>query len=101
LAFAASQVLTLTVLRRSGAAWVEALAICGAQSFLQAGFTDQAYVWGARSDALLFLLAQAALLPAIARPTLIGAIAIGALGGVAMNLKIHGALYVFPAFVYC
>ena len=71
------------------------------QCVVLAGFTDQAYVSGVRSDALLFLAAQAAVLAATSTPTMLTAAALGLLGGVCADLKIHGVLYILPAFVYC
>jgi hypothetical protein len=61
-AFITSPILSFAVLRRSGATVAEALAITGAQCVVQAKFTNQAYVFGVRSDALLFLVAQTAIL---------------------------------------
>ena len=101
LAFAITQVLSLVALRRTGASVGEAVTMTGAQCVLSAAFTDQAYVFGVRSDVLIFLIAQVAVLVAIARPTLLGIAIVGLLGGLEMNLKIHGALYVFPAFIWC
>jgi hypothetical protein len=66
-----------------------------------AGFTDQGFVSGVRSDALLLLAAQAAVLIATYAPTMLSAGALGLLGGICANLKIHGGLYILPAFVYC
>jgi hypothetical protein len=99
-AFALSQVLSFATLRRTGASATEALTMTGVQCVVQAGFTDQGFVSGVRSDALVFLGAQAALLVATTAPTMLTAGAFGVLGGLCTNLKIHGALYVLPAFVY-
>lgn len=99
-AFALSQVFSFVTLRRSGAGVAEALAMTGVQCLVQAGFTDQGFVSGVRSDALLFLGAQTSLLVATATPTMLTAGALGLLGGICANLKIHGALYILPAFVY-
>jgi hypothetical protein len=99
-AFALSQVLSFLTLRRSGAGVAEALTMTGVQCVVLAGFTDQGYVSGVRSDALLFLAAQTAVLVATARPTMITAGALGLLGGFCANLKIHGGLYILPVFVY-
>ena len=101
LAFAAAHVLSYLTIRRTGAGLVEALAITGTQCVLLAAFTEQAYVWGVRSDAFLFLIAQTALLVAIARPSVMTAVMLGFLGGIAVNLRADGGPYVFPAFVYC
>ena len=100
-AFALSQVLSFVTLRRSGAGVGEALTMAGVQCLVLAGFTDQGYVSGVRSDALLFLAAQAAILLATSPPTILTAGALGLLGGICVNFKIHGALYILPAFVYC
>ena len=72
----------------------------GVQCVVPAGFTDQAYVSGMRSDALLLLAAQTAVLVAPAAPTVVTAGVLGLLGGICVNLKIHGALFILPAFVY-
>ena len=100
-AFTLSQALSFVTLRRTGAGVAEALTMTAVQCVVQAGFTDQAYVSGVRSDALLFLVAQTAVLAATAAPTMLTAAAIGLLGGISADLKLHGALYVLPAFVYC
>jgi hypothetical protein len=99
-AFAAAQIVSFVVLRRSGARAGEALLITAAQCAVQSGFTIQGYAGGARSDALLFLAAQTAMLPAISRPRLGNALAIGLFAGIIANLKIHLGLCVLPAFVY-
>ena len=98
--FALSQVLSFLTLRRSGAGVAEALTMTGVQCVVLAGFTDQGYVSGVRSDALLFLAAQTAVLVATSGPTMVAAAALGLLGGFCANLKIHGALYILPVFVY-
>jgi hypothetical protein len=100
MAFALSQVLSFVTLRRAGASVAEALTMTGVQCVVLAGFTDQGYVSGVRSDALLFLAAQTAVLVAPSAPTVVTAGVLGLLGGMCVNLKIHGALYVLPAFVY-
>jgi hypothetical protein len=100
MAFALSQVLSFVTLRRAGASVAEALTMTGVQCIVQAGFTDQGYVSGVRSDALLVLAAQTAVLVGTAAPTMLTAGALGLLGGICANLKIHGALYILPAFVY-
>jgi len=99
-AFALSQILSFVILRRAGARVAEALTMTGMQCLVQAGFTDQGFVSGVRSDALLFLGAQTALLAATAAPTLLTAAVLGLLAGICANLKIHGILYVLPAFVF-
>jgi hypothetical protein len=99
-AFALSQVLSFATLRRAGAGGGEALALTAVQCVVLAGFTDQGFVSGVRSDALLFLAAQAAVLAGTSAPTLQKAAWLGLIGGLAANLKIHGALYVLPTFVY-
>jgi uncharacterized membrane protein YccF (DUF307 family) len=99
-AFALSQLLSFATLWRAGLRVVEALMMTSVQCVLQAGFTDQAHVSGVRSDALLFLAAQTAVLAATYAPSMLMAGALGLLGGVAANLKIHGALYILPAFAY-
>jgi hypothetical protein len=99
-AFAGSQVLSFVTLRRTGAGAAEALTMTAVQCVVLAGFTDQAYVSGVRSDALLFLAAQAAILAATSTPTVLTAAALGLLGGVCADLKLHGFLYILPAFVY-
>ena len=99
-AFALSQVLSFVTLRRSGASVAEALTMTGVQCAVLAGFTDQGVAWGVRSDALLFLGAQTAVLIATSAPTILMAGALGLLGGLCVNLKIHAALYILPAFVY-
>ena len=48
----------------------------------------------------MFLAAQTAVLIATYAPTMVTAGALGLLGGICVNLKIHGGLYVLPAFVY-
>jgi len=98
--FVLSQVLSFVTLRRSGAGAAEALTITGVQCLVLAGFTDQGFVSGVRSDALLFLASQTAVLVATSAPNMLTAGVLGALGGVCVNLKIHGGLYVLPAFVY-
>jgi len=100
-AFALSQVLSFATLRRSGAGVAEALTMTGVQCLVLGGFTDQGFVSGVRSDALLFLAAQTGVLAATAAPTMLTAGALGLLGGICVNIKIHGALYILPAFVYC
>ena len=100
-AFTLSQVLSFATLRRTGAGVAEALVMTGVQCVVLAGFTDQAYVFGVRSDALLFLMAQTAVLAATSAPTMLTAAALGLLGGICADLKLHGALYILPAFVYC
>jgi hypothetical protein len=100
-AFALSQVLSFETLRRSGARAAEALTMTGVQSIVLAGFTDQGYVSGVRSDALLLLASQTAVLVATSAPTMLTAGALGLLAGTCANLKIHGGLYILPAFVYC
>ncbi len=100
-AFALSQVLSFITLRRSGASVAEALTMTGVQCVALAGFTDQGYVSGMRSDVLLFLGAQTAVLVGTSAPTLLTAGALGLLGGICTNFKIHGGFYILPAFVYC
>jgi hypothetical protein len=99
-AFTLSQVLSVVTLRRSGAGVAEALTMTGVQCLVLAGFTDQGFVSGVRSDALLFLAAQTAVLVATSAPTMLTAGALGLLGGICANLKIHGGLYILPVFVY-
>jgi hypothetical protein len=99
-AFAVSQVLSFVALWRTGAGAAEALAMTAVQCVVLAGFTDQAYVSGVRSDVLLFLAAQAAILAATSTPTVLTAAALGLLGGACADLKLHGVLYILPAFVY-
>ena len=98
-AFTLSQVLSFVTLRRSGASVTEALTMTGVQCLVLAGFTDQGYVSGVRSDALLFFAAQTAVLVATFAPTMLTAGGLGLLGGICVNLKIHGALYILPALV--
>ena len=100
IAFALSQVLSFVTLRRLGAGAAEAVTMTGVQCVVLAGFTDQGVAWGVRSDALLFLGAQTAVLVATSAPTIFTAAALGLLGGWCVNLKIHAALYILPAFVY-
>jgi hypothetical protein len=100
-AFALSQVLSFVTLWRTGASLAEALTMTGGQCLVLAGFTDQGVAFGVRSDALLFLAAQTAVLAATYAPTMLTAGALGLLGGICANLKIPGALYILPAFVYC
>jgi hypothetical protein len=99
-AFALSQILCFVTLRRIGAGVAEALTMTGVQCVVLAGFTDQGVAWGVRSDALLFLGAQTAVLVATSASTILTAGALGLLGGLCVNLKIHAALYILPAFVY-
>ena len=99
-AFALSQILSFVTLRRTGAGVAEALTMTGVQCVVLAGFTDQAYASGMRSDALLLLAAQTAVLVAPAAPTVVTAGVLGLLGGICVSLKIHGALFILPAFVY-
>ena len=99
-AFAVSQVLSYITLRRSGAGVAAALTMTAAQCVVLAGFTDQGYVSGVRADALLFLASQTAVLIGTSRPTMLSVGALGLLGGICVNLKIHGALYIIPALVY-
>src|SRR5262249_17343886 len=94
------QILSFLTLRGAGAGVAEALAMTGVQCVVQAGFSDQGFAFGVRSDALLFLAAQAAVLVATSSPTMLTAVALGLLGGICVNLKIHGGLYILPAFVY-
>src|SRR5262249_54579676 len=98
--FALSQVLSFVTLRRSGAGVVEGLTLTGVQCLVLAGFTDQGYVSGVRADALLLLASQTAVLVATCAPTMLTASSLGLLGGICVNLKIHGGLYVLPVFVY-
>jgi len=100
LGFVLSQVLSFMTLRRSGAAVVEALAMTGVQCLVLAGFTDQGFVSGVRADVLLFLASQTAVLIATSAPTTLTAGGLGLLGGVCVNLKVHGGIYILPAFVY-
>ena len=100
-AFVLSQVLSFVTLRRSGADEAEALTLTGVQCVVLAGFTDQGFVSGIRSDSLLFLAAQTAVLVGTFAPTMLTASALGLLGGICANFKIHGGLYVLPAFAYC
>lgn len=100
MAFGLCQLLSFVLLRRSGASVTEALLITAAQCAIQAGFTSQGYAGGVRSDALIFLAAEAALLAATASVGMINAAVIGLLGGLLVNLKLHGGLYVLPAFTY-
>jgi hypothetical protein len=99
-AFALSQVMSFATLRRAGAGAGEALAMTAVQCVVLAGFTDQGFVFGARSDALLFLAAQTAVFAGTSAPTLPMAAVLGLIGGLVANLKLHGALYVLPMFVY-
>jgi hypothetical protein len=100
IAFALSQVLSFVTVRRSGAGVAEALTMTGVQCLVLAGFTDQGYVSGVRSDALLFLASQTAVFVATSAPTMLTAGALGLLAGICANLKIHGGLYILPALVY-
>ena len=100
IAFTLSQVLSFVTLWRMGAGATEALAMTGVQCLVLAGFRDQGYVSGVRPDAFLFLAAQTAVLIATYAPTIVTAGALGLLGGICVNFKIHGGLYVLPAFVY-
>jgi hypothetical protein len=100
MAYVLSQILCFVTLRRTGAGVVAALAMTGVQCAILAGFTDQGYVSGVRSDALLLLGAQTGVLVATYSPTILTAAVLGLLGGICANLKIHGALYILPAFVY-
>jgi hypothetical protein len=90
---AASKILGLTAFTLSQ--------VTGVQCVVLAGFTDQGVAFGVRSDPLLFLGSQTAVLVATFAPTMGTAVALGLLGGICANLKIHGALYILPAFVYC
>jgi hypothetical protein len=99
-AFALSQVLSFVTLRRSGSGVGEALTMTGVQCLMLAGFTDQGMAFGVRSDPLLFLASQTAVLVATSAPRILTAGALGLLGGLCVNLKIHGAFYILPAFVY-
>jgi hypothetical protein len=99
-AFFLSQVLSFVTLRRTGAGVAEALTMTGVQCLVLAGFTDQGFVSGVRSDALLFIAAQTAVLVATSAPTMLTAGALGLLGGICANLKIHGGFYILPGFVY-
>ena len=99
-AFVATPILSFVMLRRSGAKIVEAMAITAAQCFVQAGFDNEAYAYGARADVFLMLTAQGAMFAATCRPTIANAIILGLLAGLESNLKIHGVLYVLPAAVY-
>jgi len=100
-AFALSQVLSFVTLRRSGAGVTEALTLTGAQCVVLAGFTDQGFVSGVRSDALVFLASQTAVLVATSAPTMFTAGALGLLGGICANIKMDSALSILPVFVYC
>jgi hypothetical protein len=100
-AFVLSQVLSFLTLRRTGAGVAGALTMTGVQCFVLAGFADQGVAFGVRSDPLLFLASQTAVLLATYTPTVLTAGALGLLGGICANFKLHGALYVLPAFVYC
>ncbi len=100
-AFALSQFLSFVTLRRTGAGVAEALTMTSVQCVVLAGFTDQGFAFGVRSDALLFLAAQTAVLTATSAPTLLTAGALGLLGGICTNFKIHGGFYILPAFVFC
>jgi len=100
-AFALSQVLSFLTLRRTGSSVAAALTMTGAQCVVLAGFTDQGTPFGVRSDPLLFLASQTAVLVATFAPTMRTAVTLGLLGGICANLKIHGVLFILPAFVYC
>jgi hypothetical protein len=100
-AFVAAPILLYAALRRSGAGIAEALAVAVAPWLVQAGFGDQAYSFGARADPFLFLIGAGAVAVATSGPTARSAALLGVLGGLAMNLKIHGALYVLPMVAYC
>jgi hypothetical protein len=97
--FFLSQVLSFATLR-APVSVCAALTMTGMQCVLQAGFTDQAYVSEVRSDALLFLVAEAAVLNATCAPSVLNARALGLLRGISTDLKIHGALYIIPAFAH-
>jgi hypothetical protein len=99
-AFTLSQPLCFVTLRRTGAGVSEALTMTGVQCVVQAGFTDQGFVSGVRSDALLFLASQTAVLIATSAPTMLTAGALGLLGGLCLNLKVDSALSILPVFVY-
>ncbi len=99
-AFVASPILSFFVLRRRGATVAEALAITSVQCTVQADFNNQAIVFGVRADPLLFIFAQTAILVATSVPSVLGSAALGLLGGISAGLKIHGMLYIFPAFIY-
>jgi len=101
MAFALSQFLSFVTLRRAGAGVAAALTMTSVQCVVQAGFTDQGFIFGVRSDALLFLAAQTAVLTATSAPTMLTAGALGLLGGLCVNFKLHGGFYILPAFVYC
>ncbi len=66
---------------------------------MQADFNNQAIVFGVRADPLLFLFAQTAIVVATSVPSVLGAAALGLLGGISAGLKIHGMVYIFPAFI--
>ena len=99
-AFVSAQILAFIIFRRSGATAMEALTIAGAQCVVQSAFNEQGLSFGVRSDPLLFLASEFSVLAAISRPTNVNAALLGLAAGVAVNLKIHGALYILPSFVF-
>lgn len=99
-AFIAAPVLSLFSLRRAGSTLTETLFLTGAQLIVQAGFDDQGYVFGARPDIFMLLIGQAAVFASLLQPTVWTAALFGVLGGSVMDLKLHGALYVAPSFVF-
>jgi hypothetical protein len=100
IAFTLSQVVSFVTLRRTGAGVAETLTMTGVQCLVLAGSTDQGFVSGVRPDAFMFLASQTAVLIATYPPSTVTACALGLLGGVCANLKIHGGIYIFPSFVY-
>jgi hypothetical protein len=65
------------------------------QCFVLARFTNQGFVSGVRSDAFLFLASQIAVRVATCASTIMTAGALGLIGGICANLKIHGGLYIY------
>ena len=100
-AFVTTQILAFVVFRRSGATFIEALTFVGTQCLLQSAFNVEAVsAFGANANPPLFLVGEASILTAISRPTNANAAILGLAAGVAMNLKLHGALYILPPFIF-
>jgi hypothetical protein len=99
-AFALLQVLSFATLRRTGAGVAEAVTMTGVQCVVLAGYTPDGIVSGVRLDPLILVSAQTSVLVATLAPTMLTASAFGLLGGICLNLRIDGALFILPTFVY-
>jgi hypothetical protein len=98
LAFAGAQATCAAAFVRSGAKRTEALTLTAVLCLLLAGYPVNAYV--TRADAPLVLCASLALLVVVSTEGAAAGLILGVLAGLATNLKMHGAIYIFPLIVF-